>query len=63
MVAKSKFKEKNYSCNCLSRNTLIVPEKSLNFASGKILTRYLQTVLRTVIQKQETPKTINGNFC
>ena len=64
MVAKSNFKQKSFSYNCLSGNTLLVAKNILKNASGKNLTRYLQTVLRlSAIQKQETPKTINCNFC
>ena len=63
MVVKSKFKQTNYFCNCLSRNTLLVSENSVNLlALGiKRVTRNSPTFL-TVIQKLQTTKTINYNF-
>ena len=48
------------------KDTLLVRIKILKFCSGKKFNSlgYLQTVFRlTVIPKQETPKTINCNFC
>ena len=48
------------------KDTLLVRIKILKFCSGKKFNMlgYLQTVFRlTVIPKQETPKTINCNFC
>ena len=56
MVVKSNFKQKNYFCNCLSRNTLL---ENLKLALGiKRVTRNSPKFF-TVIQKQETTKTIN----
>ena len=60
MVVKSNFKQKNYFCNCLSRDMLLVSKKSYTCFRHKA--RYSQQCdFFTVIQKQETAKTINYN--
>ena len=65
---KSNFKQKNYFYDWLSKNTLLVPKNLEILLREKNLMHYLQTVFRlSVIQKQETPKTLtikhSCNFC
>ena len=63
MVEKSNFRRKTIFIIVLPEIRYSFLKKILNNASRKNVTRYLRTVLRlTVIQKQETPKTIQYNF-
>ena len=63
MIVESNFKQKNYFCNYLSRNMLLV-SKNLIPAFGKFTKRVTRnsSTFFTVIQKQEITKTINYNF-
>ena len=61
MVVKSNFKQKNYFCNCLSRNKVLVSKKSDTCFRLKRVTRNSRTFF-TVIQNQETTKTIDYHF-
>ena len=63
MVAKSNFKEQNYFCYCLSRNTLLVLKNLEILLWAKFDAIFAIALRLAVIQKQETPKTINCNFC
>ena len=63
MVVNPNFRQKNYICNSLSRNALIVPKKILKllWAFNALLATVL---LFTVIQnkKQQKVKNINYKF-